>query len=267
MSLTYGKAPFGRTPAGRFNFPAPEAVLYWEDFPKRLRAELGGAIVADSRRVKLLHETGRFIVFYFPREDVVMDRLRPSERRTDSPLKGPATWWSIQVGDRIAENAAFSHEAPPEAAAFLAGWIAFDYRKMDAWWQEDDRVYAHPRDPYHRFDIHNSSREVVVRHGGVEVARSNRPRVLFETAVVPRFYLPPEDVRTELLARSQTVSQCPYKGDGQHWTLKAGDETVEDAAWSLPRPLGEAELIKDWFCFYPEKVETEVDGRRLDADG
>jgi len=265
MTLTYGKAPFSDRPGGVFNFrrEGPAAVLYWEDFPKRVRVEFNGATIADSRRVKALHETGEFMVLYFPREDVEMRYLEGSNHRIESPHKGSATHWSVRVGDRVAADAAWSYGNPAASATPIAHYVAFVYTAMDAWYQEDDRVYSHPRDPYHRFDIHNSSRRVIVRHGASVIAESGRPRILFETGVVPRYYLPPEDVRVDLLERSATVSQCPYKGDGQHWNLTIDGTMLRNAAWTLPRPLGEAQVIADCFCFYSEKLEVEVDGERL----
>lgn len=266
MALTLGDAPFGTSPAGQFNFTrkGPDTVLYWEDFPKRVRVEFNGKTIADSRRVKALHETGQLMVLYFPREDVAMGQLEPSKHTTESPHKGRASYWSVRVGERTAKEAVWSYEDPVPSALPLAGYLAFVYNKMDAWYQEDERVYAHPRDPYHRFDIHSSSRHVVVRHGGRVIAESRRPVLLFETGLPVRYYLPPEDVRTDLLAQSKIISQCPYKGDGQHWHLNIDGDRVEDAAWSLPNPLGEAERIANYICFYPDKVDTEVDGAPLD---
>ncbi len=111
-----------------------------------------------------------------------------------------------------------------------------------------------------------SSRHVVVRHDGQVVAESHRPELLFETGLPVRYYLPPADVRTERLARSETVSDCPYKGPGQHWHLAGGDGAlVEDAAWSLPFPLPEGLAAGQHLCFYPDKVNVEVDGERLVA--
>lgn len=265
MTLTYGRGPFSERPGGEFNFrrQGPAAVLYWEDFPKRVRVEFSGVTIADSRRMKALHETGEFMILYFPREDVEMRYLERSDHRTESPHKGTAGYWSVRVGDRIAADAACSYERPAASATPLSDYVAFEYAAMDAWYQENDRVYAHPRDPYHRFDVHNTSRHVIVRHGGSVIAESRRPRILFETGVVPRYYLPPQDVRVELLERSETISQCPYKGDGQHWNLTVGEHTVQDAAWTLPDPLGEADVLVGFFCFYPTKVEVEVDGERL----
>lgn len=265
MSLTIGNAPFGPKPRGRFNFrrEGPERTLYWEPFPKRVRAELGGEVVADSRGVMALHETGHLLVFYFPLEDVAAELLEATARSTHCPLKGDASYWTVRAGGSIAENAAWAYEDPIESAAFLKGYISFDYDAMDAWFEEADRIYAHPRDPYHRFDVHQAARRVVVRANGVVVADSVRPQILFETGLPPRFYLPPADVHTDLLERSGTVTHCPYKGKAQHWSLDIMGERTADAAWTLPDPIGEAEAVRDWFCFYPDKAEIEVDGERV----
>lgn len=265
MALTLGRAPFGSSQSGVFNFKQdfPGAVLYWEDYPKRVRAVFNGKTVADSRSVKVLHETGRFIVFYFPRKDVKMDLLKSTDHQTECPHKGVASYWTVQAGGREAENAVWSYENPVESASFIEGYLAFVYDKMDAWYQEDEKIYVHPRSPYHRFDVHASSRHVVVQCSETTVAESTRPLILFETGLPPRYYLPPEDVRTDLLAKSDYVSQCPYKGDARHWNLTAGGATIEDAAWSLPDPLGEARRASGYFCFYPDKVSVEVDGELL----
>ncbi len=263
MTLSYRHAPFSEPPGGAFNFRRPAAVLYWEAFPKRVRVEFNGVIIADSRRVKALHETGKFMELFFPRDDVQMRHLEVRERRADQAEKGTVVLWSLTVGERTERKAARSYENLPESAPPMADHLAFRFAAMDAFYQEDDRVYAHPRDPYHRFDIHNSSRHVVVRHQGTIIAESRRPRILFETGVVPRYYLPPDDVRLELLAQSETVSQCPYKGDGQHWNLTVDGTTLKDAAWTLPRPLGEAVMITGFFCFYSETLEVMADGERV----
>lgn len=266
MALTVGKAPFGQQPAGSFNFrrEGPDVVLYWEDFPKRVRVVFNEEMIADSRRVKALHESGHLMTFYFPREDVDMSRLEATDHSTDCPHKGTASYWTVRVGGRVAENAIWSYEDPISSAPPMGGYMAFVYEKMDAWYQEEEEIYAHPRDPYHRVDVHRSSRHVVVRHDGAVIAESDRPWMLFETGLPARYYLPPEDVRTDLLKRSETVSQCPYKGDGQHWHLTVeGNLTVEDAGWSLPDPLGEAEQVAEHICFYPNKVDVEVNGELL----
>ena len=265
MSLTMGAAPFGPNEAGCFNFErqGPQQTLYLEDFPKRIRAELGGETVADSRRVKTLFETGRMMVFYFPREDVDFDKLAPTERKTQCPLKGEASYWSVCAGGREARDAAWSYETPIASADFLRGLIAFDYDAMGAWYQELDKVFAHPRDPYHRYDIHETDQRVTVSLDDTCIAVTGAALVLFETGLPPRFYLPPGAVRTEFLTRSETASQCPYKGEARHWHLDVEGKRVEDAAWSYPRPFGEADRIRDYLSFYPSKLRVEVDGRQL----
>lgn len=265
MSLTLGTAVFGPKSNGRFNFEPADQALYWEDFPKRVRAELGGQTIADSRRVKALFETGRMMVFYFPREDVRMDMLQATDRRTHCPLKGEASYWTIRAGDRSAQNAAWAYEEPIDSARYLSGHLAFDYEAIDAWYHELDRVYAHPRDPYHRFDIHHSDRAAKVHHGPTVIAQTTSPRILFETGLPPRFYFPPSAVKAELLEKSETISHCPYKGAAQHWHVHAGGERIEDAAWSLPDPLGEAEMVRDWLSFYPRKLSLEADGEKVTA--
>jgi uncharacterized protein (DUF427 family) len=264
MTLTFGRGPFGTHPGGEFNFDTagPETVLYWEEFPKRVRVEFNGATIADSQAVRALHETGRLMVLYFPREDVDASVLEPSDHTTESPSKGTARYWTVRVAERTAENAAWSYQQPATGASAMADYVAFRYSAMDAWYQEDERVYAHPRDPYHRVDVHAASRHVVVRHEGTTIAESTRPRLLFETRLPVRNYLPPQDVRTEYLQMSDTVTPCPYKGSGQHWHLSVeGTRLVDDAAWSLPDPLpGDALKVQDYICFYPDKVTIEVDG-------
>lgn len=115
------------------------------------------------------------------------------------------------------------------------------------------------RDPYHRVDVRASSRHVVVRHRAQVIADSRRPKLLFETGVPIRYYLPFADVRSDLLLLSNTVSECPYKGDGQHWHLVHGTERVGNAAWSLPHPLPEGLAAAEHVCFYPDKVDVQVD--------
>ena len=266
MTLTFSGAPLSATPAGQFNFSADtlQSVIYWEPYPKRLRVELNGRVVADSRGVRALHESGKMMVLYVPFGDVDLSCLARGSRRSATPLLGMASQWTVSVDGLTAEDAAWSHDQPPEAAGFVRGFMGFALDKMGAWYLEEERGYAHPRDPYHRFDVHRGAQYVVVRHAGQIVAETRRPQLLFETGSPTRYYLPAEDVRVELLTSSATVSQCPYKGDGQHWNLRtAKGRAVADAAWTLPRPLVEANVVADHFCFYSERVDVVVDGVRL----
>lgn len=265
MTLTFGLAPFASRPLGTFNFTrqGPDKVLYWADFPKRFRAMIAGETIVDTHGAKMLHETDAQMRLCFPLDDVRMDLLESAGTDDRDAAVGVVRRWNIRVGGRLAEDAATSFESPPETAAWLKGFVTIDLSKVDAWFQEDDPGYAHPRDPFHRVDVHVSSRHVVVRLDDTVIAETRAPAMLFETSVPTRYYLPPEAVRTELLEKSQMVSQCPYKGDGEHWHVQAGSDRVENAMWSLPSPLGDAVRIPGWFSFYPNKVSIEVDGERL----
>ncbi|HZY56729.1 MAG TPA: DUF427 domain-containing protein [Rubrobacteraceae bacterium] len=265
MALTVGTGPFGEQSNGTFNFEAKPPwghTLYMEDSPKRVRVIFNGETVADSRRVKLLHETGHLPVYYFPEEDLRHDLLEPSDHTTYCPFKGDASYRSVRVGDRVAENAVWSYPEPIDSAPPLAGYAAFYWNKMDAWYEEDEEVFVHPRDPYHRVDILDSSRHVRVLVNGEVVAETDRPELLFETGLPTRYYIPPEDVREELLVPSDTNTQCPYKGVASYWAVDAGGELFEDLIWYYPEPLPEAAKISGLLCFFNERVDLEVDGEK-----
>jgi uncharacterized protein (DUF427 family) len=263
MTLTIGTGPFGDQSAGTFNFD-PRAlqrhILYFEDSPRRVRVMFGGETVADSRRVKLLHESGHLPVYYFPKGDVRMELLEESDHTTRCPFKGEASYWSVKVGDRVSENAVWGYPEPIDSAPPIAGYVAFYWNRMDHWFEEGEEVYVHPRDPYHRVDVLESSRRVKVSVGGEVVAETERPRVMFETGLPPRYYIPPEDVREEVLLMSETTTRCPYKGVASYWSVEAGGERVEDLVWYYPDPIPEATKIKGLLAFFDEKVDLEVDG-------
>jgi uncharacterized protein (DUF427 family) len=263
MTLTIGTGPFGQGSTGIFNFDKgvlQPHTLYLEDSPRRVRVVLGGETVADSKRVKLLHETGHLPVYYFPKEDVSMDLLEESDHTTYCPFKGDASYWTVRGGDRVAENAAWSYPEPIDPCPPIAGYVAFYWRMMDHWYEEDEEVFVHPRDPYHRVDILESSRHVKVRVNGELVAETEQPKILFETGLPPRYYIPPEDVREEALLKSEKTTQCPYKGVASYWSVEVGGDRVESLIWYYPEPIPEAAKIKGLLCFFNEKVDLEVDG-------
>lgn len=264
MGLTFGTGPLSGE-AKHLRIVDGGRGWFLESWPRRMRAVLGGEIVVDTRDAKLLHESGLFPTHYFPLTDVRVDLLTEVVGAEDD-VRGPMQCFDVRAGDRVAEGAATAYPEPPEGAPPLGGYVAIDFWSMDRWFEEDEPVYGHPRDPYHRVDVRASSLPVEVQLGDVVVAKSDRPRLMFETTTPIRYYLPWDDVRVDLLEKSETVSECPYKGDGQHWHLKAGSEVVEDACWSLPHPLPEGLGAADHVCFYPGKVQVYVDGRQLEEE-
>lgn len=236
-----------------------EHTLRLEPCGKRVRAYLGGVPVADSARMRLMFETGHLPVYYFPVADVRMDCLQPSPHRTQCPYKGEASYYSVRAGGAVAENAAWHYREPlPQAPRDLAGLIAFYWAKMDRWLEEDDEVWVHPRDPYHRVDVLRSSRHVQVRIGGQLVADSRRPSLLFETGLPVRYYVPKADVRMDMLEDSRTTTRCPYKGVASYYSVRAGGTVIEDAAWYYPLPIPECPKIENMICFFDERVEAVI---------
>ena len=263
MTLTIGTGPFGDQSGGTFNFDTRALqphTLYFEDSPRRVRVMFGGETVADSKRAKLMHETAHLPVYYFPKEDVRMELLEESGHKTHCPFKGEASYWSVKVGDRVSENSAWGYPEPIDSCPPIADYVAFYWRMMDHWFEEDEEVFVHPRDPYHRHDILDSSRHVKVSVNGEIVAETERPKILFETGLPPRYYIPKEDVRQEALLESEKKTRCPYKGVASYWSVEAGGERLEDLIWYYPEPIPEAAKIEGLLAFFNEKVDLEVDG-------
>ena len=261
MTLTLGTGPLSRTPGGAFNvrLEGPGQVIYLEDSPRRVRVELAGETIAQSERMKLLHETGHLPVYYFPVDDVRWDHLERSEHTSRCPFKGEAIYWSVRAGARVAERAVWRYPEPIEGCPDISGHVAFTSRAMDAWFEEDERIEVHPRDPYHRVDVRRSARHVRVLVRGEPVADTRRSRVLFETGLPPRIYVPPEDVLVGI-EPSDKVTHCPYKGTAGYGSVTAGGELARDVVWSYDDPLPEALAVQGYRCFLGPDVAIEVDG-------
>ena len=192
MTLTLGTGPFSGNGAGSINFSlddAPAHRLLFEDYPRRVRALVGNHAVLDSTRGKLLFETAIPPVYYLPVEDLDADSLQESDHSTHCPFKGDAGYWHLKVGDHAFENAVWHYPEPLPASGWLKGYCSLSTDAADLWLHEDEPVRGHLRDPYHRVDVLESSRKVTVRAGGVTIAESDRPKMLFETGLAPRPYL------------------------------------------------------------------------------
>ena len=155
-----GSGPLGKQPAGTFNFetPAPGKALYLEPTPKRIRVEVGGEVIADSRRAFLLHEGGQQPIYYFPHEDVGSEYLRPSDRHTHCPKKGDASYYTITAGGETVEAGAWYYPDPLPGAPPIKDLIAFYFNRMGRWLEEGEEIGVHPRDPYHRIDVIGTDR-------------------------------------------------------------------------------------------------------------
>ncbi len=228
---------------------------------KRVRAFLGGELVADTIRPQLVWEAPYYPTYYFPVADVRGELLDAQDGLAHSPSRGDATVFSVSAGGKRVAHAALRYRDSPIAG--LRDLIRLEWEAMDAWFEEDVEVFTHPRDPYTRVDILPSSRHVRVDVAGVTVAESTSPRLLFETGLPVRYYLPKTHVRMELLELTDTVTHCPYKGAAQSFSIRAGGQLHEQLAWSYPTPLPESQAIAGLVAFYNEKLDIAVDGALL----
>lgn len=224
--------------------------------PKRVRAVFGGEAVADSTSVLIVRETRHMPVYYFPVGDVRSDLLVPTDQRTHCPYKGEASYWTLAAGGREAENAVWSYLDPLPEVGGLAGHLAFYWGRMDGWYEEDEEVFVHPRDPFVRIDLRESRRRVRVMLAGETVADTTRALFLFETGHPPRYYIPAKDVRTDVLRPSEKRTGCPYKGFARYWSAAVGGGVFDDIVWSYPEPFEEVARIRDHLCFYDERVDA-----------
>jgi uncharacterized protein (DUF427 family) len=211
MSLTTGKGPLSAHPAGRFTVPMPDRVTYIEPFRRRVRAILDGATVVDSERVLLVHRPGRPPTYAFPAGDVAGLLTEPV---VDAP-----------------------------------GFVAVEWGSADSWFEEDEQVFGHPRNPYHRVDCLRSRRRLRVEAAGLVLVDTAETVAVYETALEPRLYVDPQRVRTDALVKSASQTYCPYKGSATYWSARLSNTVVEDIAWSYEDPLPESLPLKHLLSF------------------
>jgi len=263
MTLTFSGAPLSSSPGGSTNFTldhAPKHRLLFEAYPRRIRALADGRSILDSTRGKLLHESNILPRYYLPLDDIDERYLEQSGHTTHCPFKGDASYFDLVVGERRIENAVWHYAEPTEEASWLHGYASVYTEAADLWLQEDEPVLdGKLRDPYHRVDVLESSRQAEVTFGGERIAYSDRPKLLFETGLPPMVYLLRADIMPGVLEPSDSTSACPYKGRAGYWNVRAGGELVEDAAWGYDAPLPEALKVAGHLSFAGEGVEVTLD--------
>lgn len=234
--------------------------LHLEQNAKRVRAVLAGQVVADSTRTLLVWERPHHPAYYFPREDVRTDLISDTGRTEHRAGLGDGHLGTLTVGNREVPDGVISY--PDSPIERIRDHVRFRWKAVDSWFEEDEEVYVHPRDPYTRIDILASSRRVRVEIDGVTVAESSNPRLLFETNTPTRYYLPKTDVRLDLLEPSETSTRCPYKGTAEYYSARIGETVHPDVAWFYREPFAESQKITGLVAFYDEKVDLYVDGVR-----
>lgn len=232
--------------------------------PKRIRVKFGGEVIADSRETLILRSNQFLPTYFFPIAAVRKEFLVAETRATHEP-GGEIERWGLKVEGRSVDNAAWSFlGTEDDELRQLIGYVAFRWKAVDSWYEEEEEIFVHPRDPYARVDTLQSSSHVQVLLDGQIIADSKRPVLLFETHLPTRYYVAPEDVRLDLLTVSATASRCPYKGIASYWSATLPTGTAHpDIAWSYEDPLPEIPKIKGLIAFYPNAVEIRLDGERV----
>jgi uncharacterized protein (DUF427 family) len=232
VTLTVGSGPLGHRPGGRLSREIQvEGLELLDPSPRRIRGELGGETVIDSRRVNLLYVAGRLPVWCFPADDVRMERL-PDEAA-----------WVYEEG-------------------LARGLVGVRFDALDRWLEEDEEAIVHPRDPYHRIDVRATSRRIEVSLDGQRLASSTNALALFEASLPTRWYLPREDVEAELLPREGFETGCAYKGFASYYDVRVGDRVEPALAWYYEDPLEDVRRITGRIAFFNERTDIEVDGER-----
>jgi uncharacterized protein (DUF427 family) len=252
--------------------------LRHEPTHKRVRATLAGDAVVDSTQAVFVWEPQRIIPAYaVPREHIRGELLpAPATAAPEEPLGfrmasgqtvlDPTVPFAVHTaaGEPLSLRSAGHTRhgvAFRPADPDLHGLVLLDSAGFDSWFEEDDPVVGHPRDPFHRIDILPSSRSVRIELDGTVLAASARAQLLFEHSMLPvRCYLPPEDISVALQP-SPTRTRCPYKGEAAYWSLDLGGRSIRDLAWSYEHPNPQAARIAGLVCFFNERVDTILDGQ------
>ena len=220
MSLTTGRGPLSANPAGRFNRAVPAGLVYVEPFPRRVRGVTAGRTVLDSERVLLVH--------------------RPAQPPTYAFASGDAS------------------QVPSEAEPEADGYVRVAWDAVDSWYEEEEQVFAHPRNPYHRVDCIPTTRSLRVELAGMAIVDTTETIGVYETCLAPRLYVDRAHLLADVLRPSATTTYCPYKGTASYWSAFVGEETLPDVAWSYETPYSGCGAIASLLSFDETKIGVDA---------
>lgn len=250
-------------PGNDFTFRVDGNTVLAVPTEKRVRAFMKEGVLADSVNVLILRIPGKPVIYSFPSMDVRLSAMEKDGEGSDE--LGKYASYSMKENGRVIAGLAKLYRETPEGMQGLHDRVILDWTSVDRWMEEEENVMVHPRDPYTRIDVLESSRKVEIRMKGVKIAESSRPMMLFETGLPARYYVPPKDVEMEFLVPSRHETRCPYKGKASYWDIRIEGETFKNMAWSYLEPFGESRKIKGYFCFYTERLdEMTVDGKEIE---
>jgi len=261
MGLSWQQGPLSPGAIGRFLVPEPlpKRLLYAEPLRRRMRVRFGGTWIADTEDVILLFEPGHYPMAYFKETEVTPGTLEISSHTTQHPDLGPTAWYTVHAGEKSASRGAWQHVGLPSHAQELQGRVAFGWPAMEAFFEEDERIMGHAADSYHRIDIRQSSRNLVVRYRDLIVADTTRPLALYESGFAPRWYVPRADIDESALTPVEHRTFCPYKGLCSYYDI--GEAHL--AAWSYREAYDQVGRVNDLVSFEPDIVSVQLDGAQL----
>jgi uncharacterized protein (DUF427 family) len=264
MGLAWQQGPLATGSVGHFltEQPMPPRLLFAEPLRRRMRVSFADRWIVDSEDVILLHEPGRYPVAYFPLGDIEAGILTAEDRVTQHQDLGDTQWFTVKVSGREANHSAWQHTALPPHAKVLDGRLAFAWRSMDAFYEENERIVGHAADAYHRIDIRSTSRHLVVRDGERAIADTKHPLALYESGFAPRWYVGREDIDEAALKLVELQTFCPYKGICSYYDIGSHKR----AAWSYLNAWPEVGRVTNLVSFEPDKIEVYLDGTRLDLE-
>ncbi len=237
----------------------PPRLLFAEPLRRRMRVRFADRWIADSEDVILLHEPGRYPVAYFPVGDIEAGILAADDRVTQHQDLGETRWFTAKVAERETNHSAWQHTALPPHAAVLEDRLAFAWRAMDAFYEEDERIVGHAADSYHRIDIRSTSRHLVVRNGEQVIAETKHPLAVYESGFAPRWYVAREDINEAALTLVDLQTFCPYKGICSYYDIGGRQR----AAWSYLNAWPEVGRVTNLVSFEPDKIDVYLDGKQL----
>jgi uncharacterized protein (DUF427 family) len=231
-----------------------------EPAPRRVRGYVDGELIFDTTEARYVWEVPYYPLYYIPLRDVHAEYLIDDNRSGNSQF-GHSKVDSITTSSATAKSAARVFDA--DGGSPVAGYVRFDWNSVE-WFEEDERIVGHPRNPYVRVDALRSHRHVKVELDGVVLADTTSPVLLFETGLPTRYYIDRTDVAFEHLTPTGTETLCPYKGTTSgYWSVSVGDAVHADLAWTYLYPLPPVSPIAGLVAFYNEKLDIAVDGVRL----
>jgi uncharacterized protein (DUF427 family) len=242
--------------------PVPPGGFTFEPSERHVRGVIAGIDLVDSYAPTLVWEPGQAVPGYvFPRADIRTDLLRPA---ATAPSHGRhprvSQWYDVEVNGVVYPNLVFQYELSALEEHLAVDWFRREEPGVEHWYEEDEEIFRHPRDPYKRVDPIRSSRHVEVYVDGVKIADTRRPVLLFETRLPIRYYIPAEEVDFTHLEETDLVTTCPYKGNARYWSVNTGENIRQNIVWSYPSPITAAAPIKDHLAVYNEVVDIVVDG-------